>query len=107
MRAVHSLPHLAADVLADLPRILARGGKARSHSVDAREIRQRFTVVCAFDLGPCWRRPERRQQPAPQPCHVAWRAIEGEIEVHTNDPRDLIGPFDVPAHPVQVVGNTR
>ena len=74
-QAIDLLPHLGADLFADLPRVLARGADAGGDRLAVRQV----------DV----------------------RAIECEVQVDVDEPRDVLRTLEIPARPEQAVGDPR
>ena len=106
---VDLLPHLGADLLAHLARVLARGVDARGDGVVVGEVQNRAGRH-DFRMGTVGRRrrhPKAGQQPAPVPRRVDRRPVQRQVQVHVHEPRRVLGALEVPAHPVEAVGDSR
>ena len=107
---VQLLPHVGADLLAHLPRVLAGGGHARQHRIGGSPASKISASTSAAGLVGATvggleldHRVQRREVPA-----VGVRlAIEPEIEADVDQPRGVLRAFEIAADPVERVGDAR
>ena len=105
---VDLLPHLGADLFAHLPGVLPRRADRRQDGLAIRQVHDRALEVAGGGRRrPRWRRRERRQQEPPVPRGVRRRAVERDVQVHVDHARRVLGPLEIPAHPVQAVRDPR
>jgi hypothetical protein len=108
VQAIDLLPHLRADLFADLAGLLARGADARRNGLAIGEV----DVRPVERIGACRRGPRRwrrqaLEQSSPMPRRIARRPIERQIEIDVDRPRDVLGALEITAGPLQTVGDPR
>ncbi len=107
-------PHLGADLLPHMARILPRGGNRGHDGITvARRVRQIANHVWVRRggfAGVLVRGSMRRQTGDNQPPALVGRLrrhIEHQIQMRADQARGVLRPLQVAAHPVQTVGDAR
>ncbi len=108
---VELLPHLRRDDLAHGAGVLARGAQTGPDRVGALVIEGEELDDVALGGGPVPFREFRRvaggvHQRLPLLCGADGQ-VEHEIQVHLDEPRDVLRALDVAAHPVDRIGDPR
>ncbi len=118
---IQPLPLLRADLVANLPRILARRKNARGNRcgprrVEAQRMHQRrhshplrrFARRPGSLIHPrALRRAHGCQHPLPTPLRAHPRAVQHQPHVDVDQPRSMLRPLQIAARPVQTVSNPR
>jgi len=103
---IELLPHRGADLLAYLTRVLARGGHARCDGVAIREIEQ-CTACESRDVLRFRGQPDASIQAFDRRAGERRRAAKALIDGDIDEPRRVLGTFEIPADPVERVGDAR
>jgi hypothetical protein len=112
---VDRLPHLEGNLVADHPGVLARRKDARENRirvapVEREEVRHAAAIsfaVAFFEPLLVARRGEDRAPMLLDRAIVEALEIEQELEIDVEQPREVFGPLDVAAHPVERVRDPR
>ena len=107
IKAVQPMPLLRRDLFPYMPRVLPRSNDAREdrsliRCVEGQRLRQRIRLTRPLDV---LRPAQRLQHPLPATLRTRRALIQHQIEVYIEQSRRMLRALEIPAHPVQTVGN--
>ena len=108
VEAVDLLPHLGADLLAHLARVLPRGQDAGDHRGGVALVEgQMAGDFVRVDPVRGRRGLEALQHAHPVLAARLGRSLQVERQVDVDQPRGVLGALQVAAHPIEVIGDAR